>query len=206
MAIQNPNSEQDNGDDSKLIAKVDEMMSPDRPSKPMQAKAQSIKIKISDQPQTPSPPPLDIFAETPSAPLLSRKNIKDKPLKEPASKSVPVLVESPTKTVAEPEPVVDTPPSLQTVNEYDDPQTAALVDQIVASEAKPIPEQRFEAHKKSSKVSSRQHQGRQHPLLWVLVILICILAGVTVLYLSDPAFHLPLRATKQLFDRLTRRV
>lgn len=191
----------DNGEDPSLVAKVDEMMDPDQAEETATVETDAIPElkpdedlpKISREPDL---PPLDIFAETPSAPLLSKKKTKkqaevtelneDSPAVEPDESDEPKEEVSVPEAETEPEVSEEIHPE-----EFDDPETAKAIDDIVAQEgdAALIVED-VERQQKETDSAPVKKKNHGHPIFWTLVFIICVVAVGIALYLIDPQlFH-----------------
>ena len=190
-------------DDPNLIEKVDEMMDPEE-------QATKASDGDNDQPTTDDPTPLDIFADTPSAPLLKipkgKKIIKDVLVKdepaEPLAEAVDpepehqdaenkqeVVEALPIQLDPEEEKVIS--PRREAPKEYDDPTTAKAIDDIVAQESDEV--LLIEDHKiADKKVAAGSGKSSGHPIFWSLVVIVCLIGIAMAVFIVDPSIHDPL--------------
>ena len=179
-------------EDKQLVAKVDRMLNPEAGQPEPVQPAHELSDKT-------NPPPLDIFADTPSAPLLNvtKKKSRQKTVAaEKPTKNIHIAaqVSEPAKseTVPDPDDVPDESGVWQsaTPNEYNDSQTAAAIDSIVASEEDTL--LNLEDQVKSSQLSNRVTQHHiVRKIFWLMIGLLCLVAlsvAVQVVYpnLTNP--------------------
>lgn len=174
-------------ENKQLVAKVDQMLSP--------AANKTEPVKTAPEPSDETgPPPLDIFADTPSAPLLSvtKKKSRQKTVKaEKSTKNIhiaaKVLEPAESETALDPD---DAPDKISVwrasvPNEYNDSQTAAAIDSIVASEEDTL--LNLEDQVKSSQLSN---QGTKHhifrKLFWLIIGLLCLVALSVAVHVVYP--------------------
>lgn len=189
--------EADSGEDPSLVAKVDEMMDPDQDGvvvstvdEPMPLESEADLPKISREPEL---PPLDIFADAPSAPLLTKKKSK-KVVVAPAltPDTTTVTPEAETQS-AEPE-VESLPVSSEEIKpeEFDDPDTAKAIDDIVAHEGDTALNVEDSKRRSREEASEPPKEKHGHPIFWTLVFLVCVVAIVMAAFLADPQLFHPL--------------
>jgi hypothetical protein len=185
-------------EDPKVIAKVDAMMSTgrDRPELETESKSVDEFEKLQPEPSESSPPPLDIFADTPSAPLLNE--VKTKPKR--AAHKVKIAVEEVTEADEEGRVEVNEIPKEEVkplkVDNYDDPQTAQAINAIVAEEADTtlgVQDAELEQVKAESAPAQSSHAAAW---FWVLVVIVCLVAIGMAIYLIDPNMHVSLSSIK----------
>ena len=194
-----------------LVAKVDRMLNPavDQPeSKPKPKPIQN----VSEQSESTDLPPLDIFADTPSAPLLSvvKKTVSKKtPASNKPTKNVRMttVISEPevSKTVPDPddEPEEPAPWRPAVPNEYNDSQTVAAIDSIVASEEDTL--LNLEDQVKSNQVlkeGSKHHIFRK--LFWLIVGLLCLLALSVAVHVIYPNVTNPVG--KEIWHLISHRI
>jgi hypothetical protein len=216
--------DQDPNEDPVVVAKVDEMMDPAKPAeKASEAKEEETPVEDTEtvsEEEASGPPPLDIFADAPSAPELikttgkkaDKKEVKterDEP--EPAEESE----KAPTKE-SEPEPeetketevkeskqdseldeaIVSDNLTDESIpiepDDFDDPKTAKAIDDIVSLESDVVLDHEDQSKNKlATKTQKKSEKKPSHKLFWSLVIIVCLIAVVMALFILDPAVHLP---------------
>ena len=191
-------------EDKQLVAKVDEMMATeaevnDKP-KEQPPKPAPIKLKIPIETDTHSGPALDIFNDTPSAPLLagsdsstapedSPKKESDKP--EPA-KEEPETPKQDQDSITPDEPSFSDdqgplkihPPARP--DNYDDRETAKVINDIVAHESDDVLAVEDQRLAKQQETGRNPKPPHTHKLIWSFVTLICLLAIATAVFILDP--------------------
>ncbi len=194
-------------ENKQLVAKVDQMLNP--------AIAQSKSEPAGTIPEpsdVTSLPPLDIFAGTPSAPLLSTAKKKGRKKTVTTAKSTknihiaPTMAE-PTESETlpdqdnEPEESVSWPSAV--ANEYNDSQTAAAIDSIVASEEDTL--LNLEDQVKSSRTLN---EGPKHhifrKLFWLIVGLLCLAALSVAVHVVYPNVTNPVG--KEIWHLISHRI
>lgn len=187
----------DSNEEKIAVAKVDVMMDPSFTS---QDEASTFEPSTQDDNNQSSLATLDIFddADTTSAPLL-RKALGG------SKKSVSAAITAEPAT-----PLSDTAAETLKIapkrsNEFDDPKTAAAIDDIVAHESdvvlNSVDQQHSETIEASEPAKTTKHG---HPLFWFLVLIICLIAAAMALFLIDPSIHNPL--TKVNWNAIRRRL
>ena len=216
------NDDLDISDDPKLVAKVDAMMDPavseDAVSDSEASESDNLepKVEIEETAQS-GPPPLDIFADAPSAPPLesideSPKQPKTKPKTKTDVKKVktetaadrkvkddkPTPKDEPVSLDIEPdvedqatEPKVEETVKVkikpQRPPEYDDPKTAQAIEDIVAEESDAVLSL-IDANEAEKYQAAVDQDKHGHPIFWTLIALICLLAIAMALFLMFPSF------------------
>ena len=196
---QDQDTDSDLTEDPKVIAKVDAMMSTGRDDKlELMTEPKSVDELADSQPESSesSPPPLDIFADTPSAPLLNK--VKTKPKR--TVRKVKIAVEEASDEDEEGKVEVKEIPAEEVkppkVNNYDDPQTVQAINEIVAEEADTTLEVQ-DAELEQAKADSVSAKGSHLATwFWVVVIIVCLVAIGMAIYLIDPNMHVSLSSIK----------
>ncbi len=189
----------DSGEDPGLVAKVDEMMDPDLPAvKAVESPVEPSEATDDDVPKisrVPNLPPLDIFADTKGAPLLTKTKAKPKIVNDiiakPKAEPIPLpdsvaTEDDPTNEDNVPEPTNPSP------DNFDDPNIAQAIDDIVAHEGDTVLQ--VEDYKLANQrpiASAGKSHG--HPVFWTLIVILCLIAIALAVYLLDPSIHNPFR-------------
>ena len=194
-------------EDPKIVAEVDEMMDPELPDEP-ETKEENVEPPTANNQEQSSGfkneselPPLDIFADVPSAPPLETGKSKAKaskpepePSKEEQSLDEPVS-ESVTNqqdnsSIEQETAIVDTKPAEP--DNYDDPKTAQAIDEIVAEESDTTLDVEDQRKAEAEASSAPIESSKGHPFFWAMVFLVCIIAIVIAVFLMYPSLHNPL--------------
>ncbi len=203
-------------DEQQLIVKVDKMMATEHqdmtpdyepetampepktatPSPKSKKKIAIITDEANSEDQSSTPlSPLDIFADTPGAPLLEtspdnaeneakievkkdKKNSSRPEIKEPKEEVTPIEEE----------------PAAPRSESFDDPLTAKAIEDIVAHEGD-IALSEQDDPESSPAVAERTiiREGKHtHRIFWTLVALVCIIAIAMAVFIINPSLHNPL--------------
>lgn len=179
----------DENDDPKLVARVDAMMN----SKLTTAEPKPLAKKVKDESRTDglvSAPPLDIFADATSAPILNSAPlakvkkahiIQERSSVSSGGEKITVRVKSaPTAAL-----VAEAPEN------YDDPVTAQAINDIVASESDEVLAAEDSALAEQQ-LDSEPVKESGHKLFWSFIALICLVALALALFIIDPNLFKPL--------------
>ena len=165
-------------------------------------------------------PPLDIFADAPGAPELIKttgKKADEKEVKPESEEPMPTEESEPEPTEeSEPQPEEtratevkeskqsseldeaiesDSLPAESTPiepDDFDDPQTAKAIDDIVSLESDLVLDHEDQRKsKQATKTADKDEKKSSHKLFWAFVIIVCLVAIVMALFILDPSLHLP---------------
>lgn len=194
-----PLEDNDQYENPQLVEKVDAMMDPKK--EPDSTQTEDVN-EVEDLPiegessSEDAPPPLDIFAEAeeeaPGAPPMDSPKKKGKAAKKVAkdehqdAAGDEVLEETPISSEKENAKPAKSPKP----EEYDDPQTAKAVDDIVSHESDAVLGI-VDANLANAEANSTPVKTEQgHKIFWFSVVIICLVAIVLGLYIINPTmFH-----------------
>ena len=204
-------NELDSGEDPKLIAIVDEMMDP---SSPKEKKIEPVPDQSDDSPKSGKTikieteaedlPVLDIFADTPSAPLIEKEPKEEAKAEAPASEETKLEVESTPEVAVDMtsnkvEPSQKAIASNPTVNEYDDSQLSKAIEDIVSHESDEVLLAEDSKLDMLNETAKSPKDNDSHKLFWTLVVLVCLVAIAMAVFLVDPNF---IHSLKKINPRL----
>ncbi len=184
-------------EDPKLVEKVDQMMDPKKATENQGSENDPNEAIVDSETSDESTPELDIFADTPSAPLLEKPHAKKNRAKKTTVKvstDEPViedqsLSEDEEKDDHPEEAVLERP---DRPDNYDDPQTTQAIDDIVSHESDMIlalNDQKLSRAKKAATPVNREHH---HRIFWSIIALLSLIAIAVAVYIVDPSIYTPL--------------
>lgn len=192
-------------EDKELVAKVDAMMAPEieveeKKEKALKPKTSLSKKKIAVEVDSKPLPSLDIFTDTPGAPVLSQgqnSETEESPEKLQPDAATSYSGKKETGSQKDLQTVPDTSKEpedqisvlISDVNrpeDYDDSETAKAIDDIVAHESDDVlavEDQRLANQQSTANDYPTLHT---HKLFWSFIAILCLLAIATVAFVLDP--------------------
>lgn len=189
-------------EDPQLVAEVDEMMDPEISEEPGAKEDASEETKEEQSLEVNGEadlPPLDIFADVPSAPPLEVGKSKTKtskakedslPEEQPLKEPDPILNQQDESSSDEESAIIDTKPPEP--DNYDDPKTAQAIDEIVAEESDTALDVEDQKQAEAEASPGPVERKKGHPLFWAMVFIVCVIAIVIAIFLMYPSLHNPL--------------
>jgi hypothetical protein len=191
-----------NQEDPYLLKKVDKMMDSSSVSDSISDEFEQDKLTIKSD--IANSPARDIFADTVTAPLLTKKSMSTSDDEELASDSTEESAKLANAIAIKDNSVVEsgennlfnnqiTPDSkITTPDEYDDPKLTEAINDIVAQESDKAllvdDSLLAQAQQNSQMVNARS----SHPIFWALVALICLVAIALAVFLIYPNIYPPI--------------